>query len=288
VTGAAGKSGLAVTRALSALHVKVRAGVRRADQEAAVIGAGAGEAVVADVTARDELVRAMAGCRGVYLIFPNMHPEEGRLGRQAIEAAQEAGVARLVYHSVLHPLTTKMPPHLGKLAVEEALLESGLVWTVLQPAPYMQNLLGGWSEILEGRYRIPYPVASRMALVDLEDVAEVAARALTNAAHSFATYPLCGTSPLDQHEVAEVLGEEVGRAVQVLQTARADVENGLAAAGLDGYPRETLMAMFDYYADFGLDGNPNVLGWLLGRPPTSLAEFVRRTMDEDATNGESA
>jgi hypothetical protein len=34
--------------------------------------------------------------------------------------------------------------------------------------------------------------------------------------------------------------------------------------------------MFTYYEKFGLIGNPHVLGWLLGRPPTALTTFVQR------------
>ncbi len=42
------------------------------------------------------------------------------------------------------------------------------------------------------------------------------------------------------------------------------------------YQRETLTKMFEAYARDGLKGNPNVLGWLLKRPPTSLAAFAAR------------
>ena len=47
-------------------------------------------------------------------------------------------------------------------------------------------------------------------------------------------------------------------------------------AGMDDHQRETLIKMFQAYARDGLKGNPNVLGWLLGRPPTSLAAFAAR------------
>ena len=34
--------------------------------------------------------------------------------------------------------------------------------------------------------------------------------------------------------------------------------------------------MFRYYDRYGLIGNGNVLGWLLGRRPTSLSQFAAR------------
>ena len=45
---------------------------------------------------------------------------------------------------------------------------------------------------------------------------------------------------------------------------------------MDDYQLETLAKMFQAYARDGLCGNPNVLGWLLQRPPTSLAAFAAR------------
>jgi hypothetical protein len=45
---------------------------------------------------------------------------------------------------------------------------------------------------------------------------------------------------------------------------------------MDNTQRETLAKMFQAYARDGLKGNPNVLGWLLKRPPTSLAAFAAR------------
>ncbi|MGA8653421.1 MAG: hypothetical protein WB677_22900, partial [Xanthobacteraceae bacterium] len=48
------------------------------------------------------------------------------------------------------------------------------------------------------------------------------------------------------------------------------------AAGMGEHERATLAAMFRYYAEHGLVGNPNTLRWLLGRPPTGLAAFLER------------
>ena len=68
-----------------------------------------------------------------------------------------------VYHSVLHPQTEKMNHHWQKMRVEEMIFESGLPFTILQPAPYMQNLLAGWKSIVEdGVLRVPYSVDSEI------------------------------------------------------------------------------------------------------------------------------
>ena len=54
------------------------------------------------------------------------------------------------------------------------------------------------------------------------------------------------------------------------------------AAGMDDHQRDTLIKMFQAYASYGLKGNPNVLSWLLGRAPTSLAAFAARVAASQA------
>lgn len=277
VTGAAGKSGLAIVKALAERGRVVRALVRRPAQAAAVREAGAVESVVGDLASADGVRRAADGVRAIYLIAPNMYPEEETIGRHVIDAARSEGVAHLVYHSVLHPQTEAMPHHWQKLRVEEAIFESGLAYTILQPAIYMQNMLAGWDRIQnEGVYSIPYPAATRLSMVDLQDVAQVAAAVVDEPGHHAAIYELSGTKALAQSEVAAVLGQGLGRSVVAEETPLDAWERAARERGLSGYALDTLLQMFRYYARFGFEGNPNVLEYLLGRRATSLAAFVER------------
>ncbi|HTF79575.1 MAG TPA: NmrA family NAD(P)-binding protein, partial [Bradyrhizobium sp.] len=218
-----------------------------------------------------------AGTNAVYHICPNMSPHELPFARALVAATVTHGVRRLVYHSVLHPQIEAMPHHWAKLRVEEMLFSSGLDITILQPTAYMQNSLAEWNRIAgDGLYRVPYPVVTKLSLVDLDDVAEAAALVLTEAGHSGASYELVGTTPMSQIEVAETFGHALQRDVRA-EAEPIEVWNHRARnTGMDDYPRETLTKMFQAYARDGLKGNPNVLGWLLKRPPTSLAAFATR------------
>jgi uncharacterized protein YbjT (DUF2867 family) len=276
VTGASGKTGQAICKALADRGQHVRALVRRA-----VAIPGAEEKVVGDVLAEADVQRAMEGVRAVYHICPNMHPEEQRIGDLVIGAAKAAGVQHFVYHSVLHPQTQGMPHHWNKLKVEEMLFESGVPFIILQPAAYMQNLLAYWPGIVQrGLFAVPYPVETRISLVDLDDVAEAAAIVLTEPGHLGATYELVGTPPLSQADVADLMSQKLNRSVRVqMQTIE---EWSARASSLSDYARATLIKMFRYYARYGLVGNPTVLGWLLGRSPTSLDEFILWTARGEA------
>lgn len=275
ISGAAGKTGQAILAALRNRNAPVRAWVHRAEQLETVEALGATETIVGDIQSPLLWAQATAGMRAIYHICPNMYPYESTVGAMALQAARHAQVEQFVYHSVLHPQTQAMPHHWNKLRVEEWLFESGLDFTILQPAAYMQNVLAGWQRTTnEGIYTTPYPEETRLSLVDLNDVAEAAATVLTEPGHNGAIYELVGPEPLTQGQIAEILAQQLNRTVKFQEMPLPTWEDSARRAGLSDYAVETLLAMFRYYAQHGLWGNSNVLRWLLKREPTSFAQFV--------------
>jgi len=275
VTGAGGKTGKAVIKALVSRGAPVRAFVRGSAYEAALQAVGVSEIVAGAMDDAHALSRAVKGADAIYHICPNVSPNEIAFAKGLNAAATASGVPRLVYHSVLHPQIEAMPHHWAKLQVEEMLFSSALDVTILQPTAYMQNSFAEWDRMVsDGIYRVPYPVATKLCLVDLDDVAEAAALVLTNAGHSGATYELVGTPPLSQVEIAETFGEALNKTVRAEAETIETWDQRARSAGMDDHSRETLAKMFRAYARDGLLGNPNVLGWLLGRPPTSFAAFA--------------
>ncbi len=277
VTGAAGKTGLAVIRQLHATGAEVRALVRRNAQRDLAFAAGATDVVVADLTHEAALIEALRDARAIYHICPNMSPHEVDIGRSIMGQARRAEVERFVYHSVLHPQIEAMPHHWAKLRTEELLFQSDLDFTILQPAAYMQNLLPQWRAIREqGLYSVPYAESTRLGMVDLEDVAEAAARVLTEPGHGGATYELASSEVLSQVVVAEILSAALGRKVSVDVISRENWATRARADGLSKSAVVALFAMFRYYERFGFYGNATVLRHLLGREPTTLEQFCER------------
>ena len=278
ITGAGGKTGKAVIKALVARGAAVRAFVRSFTHEAALTAIGVSDVVIGEMDDPHALSRATNGVQAIYHICPNVSPHEVDFAKALIAATTHSGVSRIVYHSVLHPQVEAMPHHWNKLRVEEMLFASVLDVTIMQPTAYMQNSLAEWVRVVKnGVYRIPYPVETRLSLIDLDDVAEAAAIVLTNGEHSSATYELVGTPPLSQIEIAETFGEVLKKAVRAEAETIESWEQRARDSGMGDYQRATLLKMFRAYARDGLKGNPNMLGWLLGRPPTSLASFAART-----------
>ncbi len=276
VTGAGGKTGQAIIAALADRKVAVRALVRGRK-----LIPGATEVVVGDMesdaaSATAVWPQALDGITKIYHICPNMHPLEVEIGRWLLAAAKKVGVKQFVYHSVLHPQIEAMPHHWRKMQVEALVFASGIPNSILQPTAYMQNIQGQWTTIQEtGRLAAPYPVDAPISLVDLRDVAEVAARVLTEEGHIGATYELVGTAALTQTAVSQQLSEVSGRSITAHEVPLKKWHQNALADGLPPDKVEMLSQMFRYYATHGLVGNPTVLTHLLGRQPTSLKECAQ-------------
>jgi uncharacterized protein YbjT (DUF2867 family) len=283
ITGAGGKTGKAIVKALSKVE-RICAFVHREEHVSALKSFGAEKVIIGDLHDESAISSAMKGARAVYHICPNMHPDELKIGKLVVGKAKESGVEQFVCHSVLHPQTKKMDHHWQKMRVEEMIFESGIPYTILQPAPYMQNLLANWNGIAEyGVLRVPYSINSKFSFVDLEDVAQTVKIVLTESNHKNAVYELAGTSPISHMDVAEILGRVLKRDVRVEKEEIKEWKS--RAKGLSVYTIENLIRMFEYYDQWGLMGNPNVLKWILKREPTSLEIFVDRIVKEnDATN----
>lgn len=286
VTGASGKTGKAVIKSLSGVE-SVCAFVRDAKHAEPLKSLGAEKVFIGDLGDKSALLSAVKNVRAIYHICPNMSPREIEIGRMALDAAKRNGVEHFVYHSVLHPQIEAMNHHWQKMRVEEMLFESGFPFTILQPAPYMQNLLANWESIVDnGILRVPYSIESKFSFVDVADVAEAAKIVLAESTHRNAIYELAGTMPMSHVEVAEIFSKVLQREVKAERIEispkgmlREDWRPG--AKGLSENALENLVSMFEYYDQWGLVGNPNVLKWILRREPHSLEIFAERVVKEN-------
>jgi uncharacterized protein YbjT (DUF2867 family) len=276
ITGASGKTGKTIVKKLAGQGIPIRAMVRTASQVQGMKDLGAAESLVADMKDPLSLSSAFNGVDQVYHICPNMSPDEEAIGDLMIRAAQEHGLRQFVYHSVLHPAVQAMPHHWQKMRVEEKLIQSGLVYTILQPAAYMQNVLGYWQRMMEeGVYEIPYSTRSKSSMIDLHDLAEVVLKVMTECNHRFAVYELCSCEQLSAEGIAEIVSQHCGKQIMAESLDRVVWEKAMRSKNLPDYARETLLKMFFYYEQFDFIGNCNQLTWLLGRSPNDFGSFIK-------------
>ena len=275
MVGAGGKYAHLVVPALKAHGATVKGLVTSEDKRAQALTNGADETAVGDLTDEQSLRQAAEGVDGVFHLNPAFAPNEAELGVAMVNAAVAAGVKKFTFSSVIHPSISKMRNHSGKRPVEEALYESGLNFTVLQPTMFMQTLADGWNEVVgQGTFSLPYPNSKRASYVDYRDVAEAAAIALTTDKLDYGTFELCAPGMVDRVELTQLMSEALGRTITPHEipfnkwVKRAHIP--------EGSYRDGMQRMFADYAQYGFPGgNALVLRAVLGREPRTLKEFFK-------------
>ena len=275
MVGATGKYAHHVLPELKKRGVKVRALVRSRDSERKARENGADETAIGDLQEARGLISASVGVDGVFHIGPAFAPRESDMGVTMVEAAKAAGVSKFVFSSVMHPSISKLTNHSVETPVEEAVYDSGMTFTVLQPAIFMQTMEGGWNEIIRsGRFVLPYSRRVKTCYVDYRDVAEVAAEAFVTDKFDNGTYELCAPGMFNRSEIAALMSEALELRIDAGEISfdvwadRAQVPEGPVRAGLK--------RMYAEYNQHGFrGGNATVLKCLLGREPRTLQQFFQ-------------
>jgi uncharacterized protein YbjT (DUF2867 family) len=275
MVGATGATGSLVLAQMVRRGVTVRALVRNEQRAELARANGAHETVIGDLEYEPSLREGAVGMEGVFHLGPAFAARETEMGLSMVRAARDAGVRKFVFSSVIHP-TISLTNHQAKLPVEGALCESGMDFTILQPARFMQNLTMTFRDAPgNGKMAVPYSVTSKMCWVDYRDVAEVAARAMTGDELAYGTFELCAPGLFDSIETAEMINAVVNRRVVAEQVA----PEVYASRIYDGPMRQGMLRMLAHYDDYGLaGGNDLVLRAILGREPRTLAGFIRESL----------
>jgi uncharacterized protein YbjT (DUF2867 family) len=272
VLGGTGKVGGAAVRALLASPASVR--VLSRHPESAALPAGV-ERVKGELEDRASLDRAFAGVDRVGFV-PPLHPEEGLVLRNGIEAAARAGVERLVLLTVHHLEELPDAVHLtGKREAERAAERLGVPAVFLRANNFFQNDLAVETPIRQGFYPVPLgPVGCNS--VDTRDVGEALATLLTGEDRTGQRVPMVGAETITGPGAAETWGRALGRDVLY---ASEDLDGWAAQMrGLaPGWMVDGLLAMYRYVAVRGLVASPGEIAGtaqLLGRPARRYRDFV--------------
>jgi uncharacterized protein YbjT (DUF2867 family) len=223
VTGATGKTGRRLLDQLARRGQAVRAASRR----------GGGN-VVFDWHDPATFAAALDGVRAVYLVAPDFVEDPSGAVATFLAKARGSGVESVVALSSMGAGFPLEPRDSGRRKVEQAVIESGLRWTLLRPTGFAQNFSEGFllPAILQGGAIVAATGDGAVAFVDADDIAAVAASALIDPGHASTTHVITGPRALTFAEAAAAISTASGRAVAHHAIPRDAMAQLLQQAGM--------------------------------------------------------
>ena len=276
VTGATGVNGTALLRRLSAHGVAARALVRNPAKAGAIAALPHVEIAQGDMARPETLAAALRDVDRAMLISSS-DPMMLDVQTNFIDAAAKAGVRHVVKLSGIMPeLDSAFRFARMHGEIEKKLEVSGLAFTHLRAGEFMTAYFRQ-VPMIAAKGAIFLPMAdARIASIDVDDIAEIAAKVLTGSGHEGKTYPLTGPQALTMTEVAEKLSAATGKTIRYINVPPEDARQAQIANGMPPYLAD---ALFELFAERRNGKEAEVwpdAGMLLGRTPTSFDEFARR------------
>ncbi len=279
VLGGTGTVGSQVVNELLARDVDVRV-LTRSTEKAQSLPEGA-EGVIGDLLEPETVRSVFRDTDGVFMLNPVSLTETSE-GLMALNGIRTSGVKRLVYLSVHNVDAAPHLPHFGsKVAVEAAIKASDIPYTILRPNHFYQNDTLFKDVLLQyGVY--PQPIGDvGLSRVDVRDIADAAAAALTTGEHDGQTYNLVGPDVHTGQSTADAWSQVLGQSIEY------------GGNDLDAWEQQFLQYMpawmvFDFklmYAFFqekGLKATPDDIERqteLIGHAPRSFEDFAKEAAE---------
>lgn len=279
ITGATGQLGHATIQALlSQVGPQQIVAVVRDPSKAADLRALGVHVRQGDYNDRASLVAAFQGVDTVLLVSTSETENELRIRqhRHAIDAAQQAGVRRMVYTSIVNPsAASKFGASPGHFATEEYLRASSLTYTIFRNALYLDlvPLLVGQEAVPSGK--IYFAAGQGQVSYALRDeIAQALANALTTPGHDNQTYDIAPVPAYSMHDVARTLSEVTGQPVEYVAISGEDMAAGMRQHQVPEPFIELLGGMAGAMKDGEFATASPAFEQLLGRKPTDLKAYL--------------
>jgi uncharacterized protein YbjT (DUF2867 family) len=284
VTGSPGNIGTPLAQHLLRQGRKIRLMVRnpkKQDPAVTDMQAHGAEIVQGDFADPGSLGHCFTGVESAFLLVP-VALETTEWKGNFVRAAEQSGVDRIVNLSVSGASSTS-PIDLFRMhwEAEQTLESSGIAWTHLQPTDLARFNIRSILPTVEGQGAFYSSIGQgRVALVDEEDVAEVAAAALTENGHEGKKYVLTGPKAMSYPEIADALANKLGKPVKYVDIDPAQAKQAMVAAGLPDWVADFINSLRELEKSGGASGPTGEIQRLLGRAPRTLEESINAVVGE--------
>ena len=228
----------------------------------------------ADYNQPATLDSALQGVEKLLLISGNELGKRATQHNAVIAAAQKAGVAHIVYTSVLKASSSALPVVAEHLETEKALRESGIAYTLLRNTWYTENYTGNVDGILASGIVLHATQGKRIAPATRADLAEAAARVLAEAGHENKTYELNGDEAFTLADFAAAISKAFAKNISAQETDAENLTKVLESVGVPKLWADFQAATDLAIAQGALEPVGGDLAKLLGRPTQTLSEVL--------------
>ncbi|TNF39960.1 MAG: SDR family oxidoreductase [Cytophagales bacterium] len=276
ITGATGTIGQSLVKLLQESNLNFVAGTRDFEKAKSVLDISKVDWVKFDFTDQSTYEQATENVDQVFLLGPPLTLNMETIILPFLDFLQSKGILRVVYLSAMGNESLK-----GDLAfhfiIENHLKENHFDYTILQPSFFAQNFKNFEFENLMER-GITFNVAGdgKAGFVDVQDIASVAAKVLTEVGHTRRTYRLTGPQLLDFYEAAEILTEVLGKHIVYPNPSEEAFRSALKAGGAPDFIADYMISVYGMIKSGTVAHLSPDVEKILGRVPTNLKEVLKR------------
>ena len=277
VTGGTGNVGGAVVKELLKRGAEVRI-LARKQPEAGKVPTEV-EVAIGDLLDPVSVEQAMQGVDKLFLLNAVV-TDELTQALIAYGVAKKIGLKHVTYLSVFKVDQFRDVPHFAsKLAVENALREFGVPYTILRPGYYIQND-ATLKPALTGLGIYPMPIGSAgIAVADVRDIAEAAAISLTEEGHEGQTYDIVAPTMITGPGNAALWSKLLGKEIKYTGHDFDQWEQNMRSR-MPSWSAFDLRMMLQGYFERGFESTETEvarLTKLLGHTPRSYEDFATET-----------
>jgi uncharacterized protein YbjT (DUF2867 family) len=276
VTAATGTVGREVIKQLALQDVHVRAGVHSIIKGENLKRLPGVEIVEFDFRNPDSLHAAFTHVDRLMLITP-LSEEQLEMTRNLVDEAKRQGVKHIVKLSALGA-GAEPGIQLGRWhrEMERYVEESGIPYTILRPAGFMQNLVNHCADTIKHEGKFYMPVGDgKVSFIDTRDIAAVAVEALTADNHAGNIYELTGPETYSHQEMAGMLAEATGKEITFVDVSEDAARNAMLSRHT---PEPIADALLELYAAHKAGKSARVtdtVQQVTGREPHTFRQFAK-------------
>ncbi len=280
VTGATGHLGRLAVESLLAKGVapsEIVAGGRHLEKldDFAALGV---TVVPLDYAKPETLDAALAGAEQLLLVSASEPGQRFAQHSAVVGAAKKAGIAHLVYTSILHADTTEHVLAPDHKATEQVIAESGIPSTILRNGWYTENYTQAAGQAAQTGEIVASVGKGRVASASRRDYAEAAAVVLTDPATRGKVYELSGDVAWTHDDLAAAASEIAGRPIVYRDVTPEEHGEILSGFGIEPGTVAFIVALDQDTKAGLLDSTTGDLAGLIGHPTTPLVDGLREDL----------